>query len=262
MNKKIIFFDIDGTILSPRTFTMSESTKSAILQARDNGNLVFINTGRSYAEIDSDIKNLGFDGFICGCGTYIQYHNQDLLKATLSAKECRAIINDLRLHNIEAVLEGTERIYFNAASVFPAIVRQRDHFINYFKFTVEDWDANHISFDKFSLWNLNSSDTDAFLEKYFERFDYIRRDTNFIEVIPKGYSKSTGIEFILSHLNIPLENTYALGDSANDLSMLTYVKHSIGMGNSEDGISEVVSYMTKDVDEDGAAYALKHFGII
>lgn len=82
------------------------------------------------------------------------------------------------------------------------------------------------------------------------------------EVVPKNHSKATGIEFLLSHLNIPHENTYSLGDGANDLSMLEYVQHSIGMGNSSDDIKGIVSYQTKDVDQDGVAVALKHFNII
>jgi len=53
-----------------------------------------------------------------------------------------------------------------------------------------------------------------------------------------------------------------LGDSSNDLPMLHYVNYSIAMGNSSEEIREMVSFVTKDVDHDGIAYALKHFNII
>ena len=64
MKPNIIFFDIDGTLLSEKTFTVPDSAKEAIIQAQDNGHLVFINTGRPILEIDDCIKELNFDGYI------------------------------------------------------------------------------------------------------------------------------------------------------------------------------------------------------
>jgi len=85
MNKKIIFFDIDGTIFSHRSFDISDNTKAAIKQTKANGHLVFINTGRSFAEIPKEILDLNFDGLICGCGSYISYHGSVLFQKTIDS---------------------------------------------------------------------------------------------------------------------------------------------------------------------------------
>ena len=70
--KKVIFFDIDGTIVTEdEQALIPESTVRAIKKARENGNYTFINTGRTIFNVQDRIKNLGFDGFLCGCGTYI-----------------------------------------------------------------------------------------------------------------------------------------------------------------------------------------------
>lgn len=262
MDTKIIFFDIDGTILSHRTGQISESTRVAIRKARANGHLVFINSGRTYAEIDDTTKEIGFDGYVCGCGTYITFHGLELKRVSLSEATCRKIIRDLRKHRIDAVLEGTETIYFDRHTRFDTLIRQRESFINKYHFNVQDWDAERISFDKFCIWCKKSKQGFAFFSEYSEMFDFIDREGRLYEVVPKGYSKATGIAFLLDYLNIPHENSYALGDSSNDLSMLKYVKHSIGMGNSDAAVRDTVSFLTKDVDEDGAAYALKHYNII
>ena len=71
-NRKILFFDIDGTLLSHRTLTIPESAKRAVRKAKENGHLIFINTGRTISVINKEIKDLGFDGYICGCGSYIE----------------------------------------------------------------------------------------------------------------------------------------------------------------------------------------------
>lgn len=262
MHSKIIFFDIDGTILSHRTFHISDSTRSAIRKARDNGHLVFINTGRTYAEIDEETKSIGFDGFVCGCGTYITYHGKDLLKVTLPEETCRSLVEDMRRFQFEAVLEGTDTIYFDFGSDYPTLIKLRESFQKDYNFHIQGWEVDDISFDKFCIWSDVNEKIGLFQEKYENTFDFIGRGGSFYEIVPKGYSKASGIQFLLSHLDIPHENTYALGDGANDLPMLQYVRHSIGMGNADGGVPEIVSFLTKDVDQDGVEYALKHFKLI
>lgn len=261
MDKKIIFFDIDGTILSHRDFRISDSTMDAIRQARANGHLAFVNTGRTFAEIDDQIKNIGFDGFVCGCGTYIYYNSNVLFHSTLDIAAQQMLIKDLRKFKLNAVLEGNSAIYFERELNHEMLMGLRDMFLDK-HFNVLSWDENDVSFEKFCIWIDSEEEIQPFYAKYKDSFEFINRNELFYEVIPKNYSKSTGIEYLLKHLNIPHNNAYALGDSSNDFTMLDYVKHSIGMGNSEAVILNLVSYVTKDVDEDGVAHALKHFKII
>ena len=90
---------------------------------------------------------------------------------------------------------------------------------------------------------------------------FIDRGDGLFEVVPKGFTKATGIRFILDRLGIPLKNAFAIGDSPNDLPMLEAVPNSIAMGGSE-RIYPYVSFITKPLEENGIEYALKHFGII
>ena len=46
-DKKILFFDIDGTLLTSHPFKVPESTSRALTKAHENGHLLFINTGRT-----------------------------------------------------------------------------------------------------------------------------------------------------------------------------------------------------------------------
>lgn len=49
MNKdqKLLFFDIDGTLLTAYPWTIPDSTQQALKAARKNGHLLFINSGRT-----------------------------------------------------------------------------------------------------------------------------------------------------------------------------------------------------------------------
>ena len=83
-----------------------------------------------------------------------------------------------------------------------------------------------------------------------------------VEFVPKGTSKATGIEWLCNHLDIPLDETYAIGDSVNDLEMLESVGHGIAMGNSMPPVKEIAEYVTSDISDDGVKNALKHYGLI
>lgn len=261
MDKKILFFDIDGTLLSHRTHELSESTKRAIKQAQENGHMVLINTGRVYSFIDKTVQSLGFDGFICGCGTHIVYKDEELLHTEFSPELMQSIIHDLREYKIDAVLEGKTAVYYDYNSDSPIVKGLIDYQIKH-NFLARSWDDPRIAFDKFCIWMDKGYQAKQFQEKYNYILDFIDREGRLYEIVPKGYSKASGIEFMIKHLGIPHENTYAFGDGENDLPMLTFAKYSIAMGNSPKSIKDIVTYVTKDVDHEGIEHALKHFNLI
>lgn len=263
MHKKMIFFDIDGTIITEDTHVIPEKTVQAIRKARSNGHLAFINTGRTFFNVTENIRNIGFDGYVCGCGTHIHYNGKTLLSKHIPYEICTEIVKKLREFNIEGIFEGTNNVYFDLTK--PAageLGRIRDSFgIQGFDIT-KSWDDPDIIFDKFVIWLNENSDFESFYSYITKDFDYIDRGNNFGEIVPKGYSKATGIEFLQKHFNICLEDCYAIGDSSNDLPMLQYVPNSIAMGNSTPFLFDLVSFVTKDIKDDGIEYALSHYGII
>lgn len=82
--QKIAFFDIDGTLTSEIDGSIPQSAITAIRKARANGNLMFLNTGRCIQNVEPRFKEVGFDGFVCGCGTDIYCDGKNLLHVTQS----------------------------------------------------------------------------------------------------------------------------------------------------------------------------------
>ena len=70
-NRKALFFDVDGTLLSERTGLIPESARNALIKARSNGHLIFINSGRTYCNLDEIKRQIEADGYLCGCGTQV-----------------------------------------------------------------------------------------------------------------------------------------------------------------------------------------------
>ncbi len=261
-DRKIIFFDVDGTILSHRTSRISESTRSAIKAVQKNGHLACLNTGRTLAEMEQEITGIGFDGYVCGCGTYISLGSSVLLHHTLQPELIIRLLEDFRRYRLDAVLEGTKAVYYDALLQNPFFIKVRDDQIRVHGFSVRTFDDRDIEGDKFCILPQKGGDLKSFFKKYKNVFEFIDRGHDFFEIVPAGFSKATGIRFLEEHLGIPHENTYALGDSSNDLPMLNYVRHSIAMGNSSEEVRKEASFVTEDVDRDGVAHALRHYHII
>ncbi len=261
--KSVIFFDIDGTLVSEDgLFTIPESTRTAIELTRKKGNLTFINTGRTEFNVNVKVRQLGFDGIICGCGTYIEYNGEILLYNKLGQDFCHETAELLRRCRVTPVYEHKDGYFFDDKT--PAIPALDDFLENFvdegidISRRVEDED---FAFDKFVAWENKFSDMELFRNEISKNFDIIDRGHGFYENVPSGFSKATAVEFILRRLNIPLANSYAVGDSANDLPMLKAVPNSIAMGGAE-AIYPYVSHITTSLDDDGIYNALKYYNLI
>ncbi len=121
-NRKILFFDIDGTLLSHRTLQIPESAKKSIRKAKEKGHLVFINTGRTISVVNKEIKELGFDGYICGCGSYIEVDGEVIYSNDIDKSKYAEIINKIEEYDLDVVLEGREAVYYNRDTSTDAIL--------------------------------------------------------------------------------------------------------------------------------------------
>ena len=72
MNTKYIFLDVDGTLINYDA-KLPDSAVEAIKKAQANGHKVLPLTGRSKAEMYDYILDIGFDGYIGGNGSYIEF---------------------------------------------------------------------------------------------------------------------------------------------------------------------------------------------
>ena len=263
MQPQLLFFDIDGTLLSNRTHQIPQSALDAIAAAQRNGHLVFINTGRTIRTMPAFLKTLGFDGYLCGCGTRIIYHNETLLAHSFTEAEGRHLIDLMEHWQIEAFLEGSEDVYCKRGSYRQKIMNDvrrsfNEEGLGLSKY-IEDGD---FIYDKFVLVSDNLTNSDAFIHEIQSWIDVIDRGKGMYECVPKGYSKASAIRYLADHLKISMAHTWAFGDSSNDLPMFEAAAHGIAMSEHSPVLDPFTEMVTDTVDNDGIAKALAHFGLI
>lgn len=70
MNKKIIFFDIDGTLLDHEK-KVPATTKESIQELKEAGHIVAIATGRAPYHFEELREELGIHSYVCLNGQYV-----------------------------------------------------------------------------------------------------------------------------------------------------------------------------------------------
>ena len=260
MKPHLLFFDIDGTLRDEATGEVSVATRNAVKQAQKKGHIAFLNTGRSFAELDKEIMDVGFDGVVCGCGTYVDYKGENLLVESSAGEEAQRIVALLEKYKIQALLEGQYYFYISKYTNNKKLLQVKEYFGVEVNKKCRFWEDVQPEFQKLTVWLNKDSDFESFREELADRFEYIKRDFDFYEMVPKGHSKATGMHYLVEHLGIEKDRTVAIGDSTNDLSMLQFAGISVAMGNSCELVKEKVDFVTRSVEEEGVAYALEQLG--
>lgn len=258
--KKAVFFDIDGTLLDDQNY-IPASAIDGIHKLQKAGNYAFICTGRTKAYVrDEALLSIGFDGIVSGCGTMVEFQGKELYYYKLDAAQVKSTITFLKDNHIAAIMEGRYYLFLDGEDFGenPFIDRLRREIGDGIVPIMENEDIWEIC--KFSC---DIQDTDLSVIKQGLEKDYslIFHDEPVVEVVPKCCSKGTGILKVCEKLGLDVQDTYAIGDSVNDLPMFEAAGHSIAMGNSSDFVKTQASFVTDSLHEDGIYHALEHFGL-
>lgn len=262
--KKAVFFDIDGTLWDYRNI-VPESTKQAIHQLNENGVYTFINTGRSRAFITHpNILTLPLRGIVSACGAMIELDGKVLSNHLVDSEIAKRIVDTCKAHDFKMILEGPEYMYITRYEFENDLYGQKvlretgDHMLDidehYGKWVFNKLSANTADISEASKQECFDSLSDI--------LDMIIHNPLVVEMVPKGFSKGTGILEVCKLLDIDVANTYAFGDSVNDLSMLETAGTAIVMGNGADEAKAAADFITKDLFDDGIYHACKHFDLI
>ena len=258
---KIIFFDIDGTLLAKKQKHISEEVIQALYHLKQQGILLCIATGRHMEEI----KQL----HVCDDFAFDQYITLNGCYCITDQHKCiyKAPINKQDVINITAALNTIEAAY--------TVVTKHGSFLNKVdKHTLAAY--KELQTPMPTLASLDNIIDEEILQiiPYLskEQLDTVIPSIGSCQITqwhPFGYDilscqggKEAGIDKVLEYYNIDPSHTMAFGDGLNDVGMLKKVKIGICMGNGKEETKKVSSYVTKNVDKNGIVHALKHYEML
>lgn len=277
MQKKVVFFDIDGTMWDWDGI-IPDSTMEAIRKLKANGHIPIICTGRSKGHIrDEKLLSLEFEGMIAACGSHVEYNGEILYEDYLDKELVKKIVEVSKECNAPIVLEGKKKHWISVKGF------DKDPFVDRMieamgeDAILTDEYSDDMEVNKFAGDIIRTTDyprlknelgKDLFIIEHgnCQCFEEEDADENAIlgvfEGIKYGTSKAMGIRMICEKLGIDISDTFGIGDSNNDIEMIQYVGTGIAMGNATEGLKKEADYVTTDIHKDGVYKALEHFGLI
>lgn len=250
--KYTFFLDIDGTLIHAGNRYPTEELLRIVKQAQEMGHRFFINTARSYGNVDPKQFPIDrFDGLCSGCGTCIVYEGRMIYKNVLTPEKAFFVAETLLSSNpkLKFVLEGVEALYPTftnpwkpvAVHPFETVAELRERFPD-------------LEIQKFATYGGDLIPPET-VKPLMDEFD-VYFHLHYTEIVPKGYGKGKAAEIVEKLLCIPHEATVAVGDSHNDVPMFKSCAIAIAMGNSPDDVKKEADTVTERVEEDGAAKAI------
>lgn len=277
---KIIFLDVDGTLVDYHN-RIPESAIRAIRQARENGHLVYVCTGRSRAEMQPELWEIGLDGMIGGNGSYVEHQGQVVMHQLLSEEDSRAIVDWLHERGLEFYLESNNGLF--ASENFRERAREtlRIYSMNKGKTAEEVADQevedviHGMIFDG-QLYRNDLNKVSFVLDSYQDHLDSKQafpqlvantwggrgESALFGDLGVKDIDKAHAISVLLDHLGASQTDTIAFGDAKIDISMLDYCAIGVAMGNGGAEILAMADMITDDVEEDGLYNAFEKLGLL
>ncbi|MGG2934018.1 Cof-type HAD-IIB family hydrolase [Bacillus pacificus] len=277
---KLIAIDLDGTLLSGNKMISKENAE-AIRKCQEAGHVVAICTGRSIVDIERLLLEVNLECPIIAENGALIYNDKKMMKRyPIQNMQALEIVNYLEENGLYYQLYTNKGVYVPEYGV--ESVRNE---IDYVKNSNESIDLKELetiaalylehtaflsaesckpivetdihvhkllpfSYDMEKLKKLKETflhNTDlAITSSYWHNLEINHRDAQ----------KGNGLYTLAEHLNIPVENTVAIGDGLNDVSMMEKANLSIAMGNAVEEIKAMCQYETLTNEEHGVAHAL------
>lgn len=267
MRIRLIALDVDGTLLNSRQ-EVSPDTVAALDRAYAKGIHIVLSTGRILAECRHFLKKLPMIRYANTCtGAQVLdlQTEQTLVSFTIPAVEIQRLFEKLRdldaqinffdprdnhPHTAQWMMDTGERYSGDRAPVLRTYYHCEQDLEKY----VSQIDCPMIKIHVFFA-NLQHKQ-EALKRLAGEPYNIVESMVNDLEINPIGASKELGLAKLTERLRVRKEETMAIGDGDNDVTMLQYVGLPVCMANGSEKAKACAKYITDDNDHDGVAKAI------
>ena len=258
MNKKMIIFDIDETLVDNKNKCIWQTTVKALKELKEKGHEIVVATGRNTTLLFTiDMIKSYISHFVLINGQQIISKGNSIYDNIIKRNDVERIIADLDKYNIPYGLMSKDDVYINKAnddvcysySLFGLLEPKIDK--DYYKYN-----------DIYQIWCFGKNDEVEEISKKYKDFKFISWGSYGFDILPIDTSKAKTIKILASHLGIDMKDTIAIGDGLNDIEMIKECGIGIAMGNANPKLKDVADYVTDDIAHDGLYKAFKHFNLL
>lgn len=276
MMKKLVFFDVDGTLVT-RNNHIPDSTIQAIKQLKENGIIPVIATGRAPVLIREIAKELQINSYIAMNGQYIVYEGEVIYENPIEEELVDAVIevaterrDGILLSTADELVANSMLSLVNRGSWYTflkgliGLIPERIQLSLWRRMMKKVPKKEDYAGKDIYMMNINADQEEelAYKKIFDEQLTFTRANEMSMDIINKGVSKAKGAEKMLSILEVNRENTYAFGDGLNDMELIQFVNTGVAMANGFDEVKATADFVTASVFDDGISKGLQKLELI
>ncbi len=271
---KIIAFDLDGTLLDNQK-RIPEENRKALLEAHEAGALLVPTTGRLFAALPEEVKAfpLHYAIVINGAGVYDVAGKKAIARAGMSPERTVELLSFLDTLPVAydcymddwGYMTGTMKENIRDYVREDAFIRMVELYRKPVPELKEHIRETGHDVQKVQAFLRNRSDKEeitALLQKTFPDLIITSSTPDNIEINDRMANKGHALRQLAEYLGIPMEETMALGDGTNDLTMVREAGIGVAMENGHPDVKAAADYISKSNEENGVAEAVRKFCFI
>ena len=254
---KIIFFDIDGTLVDPATRQISPKTRQALGKLREKGIITCVATGRVPVAFP-DFGEVKFDA-VCAINGSLCYTEKEVIYTNaISPKSVEQV-----LKNAEELGRPVSLAVRNGLAANGFDKDLADYYgLSELELIVSDTFEEDCRGEVYQIMlGCREADFPTILKGAEDVKIAVSWDRA-VDVIPASGGKGAAIGKILEYFHLDPAQAMAFGDSYNDLDMLQAVGTGVAMGNAADALKEIADEVCGPVSQDGIYHYCVDHGLI
>lgn len=258
MSRKLIVFDIDGTLITDEHILLEE-TRLAIKSLKEKGHMVMCATGRSLPIAEDVLNEAGIEHSILSNGAVAFVEGQQIYGNALDEVALEKLVQISDKEKIDLVFNGLTKTKMRNEDFQPETRLAMESFGEDMPEVDRDFYKNEKVYQIVAL--LSEEKMPAYGEK-FPEFRFVRWHEYGIDILPENGSKAETLKHVAETYGFKREDIIAFGDGNNDMEMLEYVGVGIAMANAHDELKAVSNFVTLSNNEGGICHGLKEYGLI
>ncbi|WP_337969794.1 Cof-type HAD-IIB family hydrolase [Virgibacillus salexigens] len=257
MHNKIVFFDIDGTILD-HDKQIPLSTKKSIQKLKENGVYVAIATGRAPFMFEDIRKELQIESYVSFNGQYVVFEGETVYENPIATEELTNLYRKTAQMEYPIVFMNNQEMRASVGN-HPFITESMGSLkFDYPKVDPEFYQSNKIHQ---ALLFCEKEEEAPFVQSH-DQLHFLRWHDYSCDILPSGGSKAVGVEKLIQASGLDIKDTFAFGDGLNDIEMIKETGTGIAMGNAVPELKKVADFTTDSVDLDGIQKGLAYFQLV
>mgnify|MGYP004544888957 CR=1 FL=1 len=257
MDTKIIFFDIDGTLIDMKKKQITERMLDTLRRLRERGILLAIATGRAPVALPH-FEGIEFDVLLTFNGSYCFAGEETIYSNCLRPEDIETIRRNAAAMNRPIAVATKNRM---AASGTEPDLEEYYGFARLKLEVAEDFDQVAQE-DVYQILAACRKEDYARMMKDVKGAKITSWWDRAVDIIPSAGGKGRGIAKVLEYYHLDRSQAMAFGDGNNDIEMLEAVGTGVAMANGSDDLKAVADEICGDVTEDGIYHYCLQKGLI